>query len=257
MALFRPPFRAPIGNVPVATSGALLESPGSSASSKSDPTVTNAPKQLAPGGLVPASSPYNTHFPHEGDVPLISTHLHHQLLPTSATLSTITSTTTTASGPGAAKPMMLQRVGLAASQFAPSPTPSKKKSITGTLGRIFKRGGKDQPQIGLPQSPIIHHQQRLTSTSPSLGITYNPQAAAQIQQKQLLQQQQQQHLQFLRHKEMQQQHLYQLAQQRQQQQQGDKQTPYGTHWYYTSIYAKLIRDIISVHLDKIIEEQVV
>ncbi|VDM34310.1 unnamed protein product [Hydatigera taeniaeformis] len=221
------PPRAPMGNVPVATSGALLESPGSSASSKSDPTVANTPKQLAPGGLVPASSPYNTHFPHEGDVPLISTHLHHQLLPTSTAFSTITSTTTMPSTLGGGKPMMLQRVGQAASQFAPSPTPSKKKSITGTLGRIFKRSGKDQPQIGLPQSPIIHHQQRLTSTSPSLGIAYNPQAAAQLQQKQLLQQQQQQHLQFLRHKEMQQQHLYQLAQQRQQQQQqGEKQTPY-------------------------------
>nr|CDS15415.1 liprin alpha 2 [Echinococcus granulosus] len=220
--------RAPMGNVPVATSGALLESPGSSASSKSDPTVANAPKQLALGGLVPASSPYNTHFPHEGDVPLIGTHFHHQLLPTSVALSTIT-TTTAAATLGAAKPMLLQRVGAAASQFSPSPTPSKKKSITGTLGRIFKRGGKDQPQIGLPQSPIIHHQQRFASTSPSLGITYNPQATAQIQQKQLLQQQQQQHLQFLRHKEMQQQHLYQLAQQRQQQQQqGGKLTPYDT-----------------------------
>lgn len=204
-----------MGNVPVATSGALLESPGSSASSKSDPNAAaNAAtaKQINQGGLVPASSPYNTHFPHEGDVPMMTTHHHHlhQQYPG----STQPVSTTVGGMPGTPKPMLLQRAGgPVSSQFAPSPTPSKKKSITGTLGRIFKRGGgKDQPQIGLPQSPVIHHQQRLASTSPSLGIAYNPQAAAQIQQKQMLQQQ---HLQFLRHKEMQQQHLYQLAQRQQ------------------------------------------
>ncbi|VDO05419.1 unnamed protein product [Rodentolepis nana] len=212
----RHPYRTMMGNVPVATSGALLESPGSSASSKSDPASVT--KQINQGGLVPASSPYNTHFPHEGDVPLMNTHHHHhphQHYPTSTT----TPSTTTMGIPGTPKPMYLQRVGPGSSQFAPSPTPTKKKSITGTLGRIFKRGGKDQPQIGLPQSPVFHRQQRLASTSPSLGIAYNSQAAAQMQQKQLLQHQQQQHLQFLRHKEMQQQHLYQLAQRQQQQQQ--------------------------------------
>uniref|UniRef100_A0A5K3ELW8 Liprin-alpha-2 n=1 Tax=Mesocestoides corti TaxID=53468 RepID=A0A5K3ELW8_MESCO len=209
-----------VGGVPVAASGALLESPGSSSSSKSDHLAANSQQQQQQqqqqlacsggGGLVPASSPYNTHFPHDGDVPLIATHHHHQHPYSNAAHS---------------KPLMLHRVGPAASHLAPSPTPSKKKSITGTLGRIFKRGGKDQPQIGLPLSPVISHQQRLNSTSPSLGIAYNPQAAVQLQQKQLLQQQQ--HLQFLRHKEMQQQHLYQLAQQRQQQL-GEKQTPYDT-----------------------------
>ncbi|VDD80207.1 unnamed protein product, partial [Mesocestoides corti] len=214
-------LRTQVGGVPVAASGALLESPGSSSSSKSDHLAANSQQQQQQqqqqlacsggGGLVPASSPYNTHFPHDGDVPLIATHHHHQHPYSNAAHS---------------KPLMLHRVGPAASHLAPSPTPSKKKSITGTLGRIFKRGGKDQPQIGLPLSPVISHQQRLNSTSPSLGIAYNPQAAVQLQQKQLLQQQQ--HLQFLRHKEMQQQHLYQLAQQRQQQL-GEKQTPYGTH----------------------------
>lgn len=214
-----------MGSVPVPTSGSLLESPGSSTSSKSDPAATNVAKQLSSGGLVPASSPYNTHFPHEGDVPLITSHYHHhqQLIPNSTTAASATHLAT--------KPMLLQRVGPSTSQFAPSPTPSKKKSITGTLGRIFKRGVKDQPQIGLPQSPIIHHQQRIASSSPSLGIAFNPQAAVHVQQKQLLQQQhqQQQHLQFLRHKEMQQQHLYQLTQQRQQQPRGEKNTPYGRH----------------------------
>ncbi|KAM7541524.1 hypothetical protein Aperf_G00000027641 [Anoplocephala perfoliata] len=228
----RHPFRTTVSNVPAAPSGALLESPSSSASSKSDPATVNTTKQMPSGGLVPASSPYNTHFPHEGDLPLITTHHHHhQLLPPSTNSSGFTNIpiTTSIGTPGmtgAPKPMLLQRADLT-SQFAPSPTPSKKKSITGTLGRIFKRGGKDHPQIGLPQSPVIHHQQRMASTSPSLGIAYNPQAAAQMQQKHLLQQQQQQHLQFLRHKEMQQKHLYQLAQ-RQQQQQQMQQTPYDT-----------------------------
>lgn len=226
-----------MGNVPVAPSGALLESPGSSASSKSDPATVNTTKQITSGGLVPASSPYDTHFPHEGDLPLITTHHHHHhLLPSSTNSSGFTNTPVTSSvgtpaTTGTPKPMLLQRTSLASSQFAPSPTPSKKKSITGTLGRIFKRGGKDQPQMGLSQTPVIHHQQRMASTSPSLGIAYNPQAAAQMQQKHLLQQQQQQHLQFLRHKEMQQQHLYQLAQRQQHQQQmhqqGEKLTPYG------------------------------
>ncbi|VUZ45566.1 unnamed protein product [Hymenolepis diminuta] len=213
------PYRTLMGNVPVATSGALLESPGSSASSKSDPAAAAsavAAKQMNQEGLVPASSPYNTHFPHEGDVPLMTTHHHpHQQYMTSSN----TPPTSSMGIPGTPKQMILQRAGPGSSQFAPSPTPSKKKSITGTLGRIFKRSGKDQPQIGLPQSPVIHRQQRLASTSPSLSIAYNPQAAAQMQQKQLLQQQQQQHLQFLRHKEMQQQHLYQLAQRQQQQMQ--------------------------------------
>lgn len=243
-----------MGNVPIAASGALLESPSSSASPKSDSAGGFGVPMRQP---MPVNQPYaqqlgasySTHFPREGEVltnlPYEHPHNHagpKHRFPMQQLPPTLGKPMTMHQPPYPMGPNTLAR--LRAVSLTPSPTPSKKKSkmLTGTFGRIFKRGGasssaaSSDAQGSLPKSP-------LGSASPSLGIAYNQSGTmkadldSQYQRHQKLQQQQ--HMQFLRHKEMQQQHLYQLAQQQQHTQQPYQSDQHISYGNCCSFYQKL------------------
>lgn len=270
---------------------AVLEASGITASPKSETVQTGfVGRAHSPPTPVPSvasvsfqhPSPYNAHFPHEGEVltSLPHEHPHHHYQHPASMKGRLAQAGQ--SLPPFTRPFSPQRIPpqyqlqhlpsphyqqqhhlllpaesnavarMRASSLTPSPTPSKKKSrmLTGTLGRIFKRGssssssgGSGSPLPGgtLPKFSVGSLQFGVSgSSSPSLGIPYTPPpppplptagsstGAAELDAnfQRHCQKLQQQQAQFLRHKEMHQQHLHQLSQQQQQQQQ-QQRVPYG------------------------------
>uniref|UniRef100_A0A0V0J9H3 SAM domain-containing protein n=1 Tax=Schistocephalus solidus TaxID=70667 RepID=A0A0V0J9H3_SCHSO len=268
---------------------AVLEASGITASPKSETVQTGfVGRAHSPPTPVPSvasvsfqhPSPYNAHFPHEGEVltSLPHEHPHHHYQHPASMKGRLAQAGQ--SLPPFTRPFSPQRIPpqyqlqhlpsphyqqqhhlllpaesnavarMRASSLTPSPTPSKKKSrmLTGTLGRIFKRGSSSSSSSGgsgsplpggtLPKFSVGSLQFGVSgSSSPSLGIPYTPPpplptagsstGAAELDAnfQRHCQKLQQQQAQFLRHKEMHQQHLHQLSQQQQQQQQ--QRVPYG------------------------------
>ncbi|BHF58634.1 Liprin-alpha-1 [Sparganum proliferum] len=267
---------------------AVLEGSGISASPKADTVQAgfvgraHSPQTPAPSAATASyqhPSPYNAHFPHEGEVLTNVPYEHpHHHYPQPASLKGRLAQ----AGqhlPPFTRPFSPQRIPpqyqlqhlppahyqqqqhlllpaesnavarMRAASLTPSPTPSKKKSrmLTGTLGRIFKRGssgsssfssgggGSTSPLPGaggtLPKYSTGSLQFGVgSSSSPSLGIPYTPPPPSSLPTvgattsntgaadldanfQRHCQKLQQQQAQFLRHKEMHQQHLHQLSQQ--------------------------------------------